>query len=260
MFLNQLAHPVSKALFLELATLVMMAEEEKGSIGERVSQIAEETDSNLYPLLISIQPSEEEMLYAYEKEADLEINDFDSVFDKNQSDFIEKYILNAVPNNFDEELKYIDSNDGFQPFIKILSDSTSKIIIEFTQDETIKKQIIEKLITNGEDILKLSPQMTRRIMVSLPEIKEQILKLTAKKLLESRSIILNNATNKERKIIAFELLGAGYSSGRFEDAEKRLVAYIYELLDVDAEYLEEFGEVMGRMFAINKEAADLINE
>lgn len=71
---------------------------------------------------------------------------------------------------------------------------------------------------------------------------------------------LQNITLKERKIIVFGSIGAGYSSGKFENNEKRLITHIFNLPQIKVEYIAKFSKTVGKILSINKEAIDLINE
>ncbi|QEY24611.1 hypothetical protein D0T90_09150 [Neisseria animalis] len=117
-----------------------------------------------------------------------------------------------------------------------------------------------KLVGEGFDILKITPDVIRYMMVSLPTISEGILLKTAEDVISYKGKEADDLTERDKKIIVFELIGAGFSSGAFEDSERKLLEHICQLLKVDSEYIEEFTEVMGRLAAVNKEVADLINE
>ena len=91
-------------------------------------------------------------------------------------------------------------------------------------------------------------------------MKQEILKRTVKELVAVKQETIERFESKEKKIILFELIGAGYSSGHFGDDEKSLLIYICELLKIENEYIEEFFEVSERLFAINKDLTILINE
>lgn len=94
MFLNQLSTPLQKALFLELAMLVMMASHDD----DASEQIAEyNSDAVLSKFLASISTKEEKMLKEYQKEA------FTSAMYQD-IDFVEKSFSEDI-NAFDESLE-----------------------------------------------------------------------------------------------------------------------------------------------------------
>ncbi|NEN75011.1 hypothetical protein F9B74_01530 [Pelistega sp. NLN82] len=67
-------------------------------------------------------------------------------------------------------------------------------------------------------------------------------------------------SEREKKIILTELIGAGFSSGHFDEEEKVLVKFIAAELGLDEESFEELTEAMEKFFIANKELSDLVFE
>lgn len=256
MFLNQLSTPLQKALFLELAMLVMMASHDD----DASEQIAEyNSDAVLSKFLASISTKEEKMLKEYQKEVftNTMYQDFDFYFD-----FLEKTFSEDI-DAFDEYLREAysySSADRFPTLRVVLKTVIDEVLAQYGNDVEVKQEVMQYLLTNGEDILNLNPQKIQGCMASLPKIKQEILQRSVQAVLEPKQTMGITLSEREKKIILCELIGAAYSSGAFEAEEKQLLESICQTLDIDSEYIEEFDDVVAKLFKANQELAELINE
>ena len=316
MFLNQLPTRLHKALFLELAMLVMMASHDDDA-SEQISEFT--SDEVLKRFLASISSKEAEMLQEYQNEL------FKS--DKNDIDFNSDFIelsLNQQYRAFDSSLNTSsfynpepdesyagddserneaislvafkptfsfsrpsvfslfgdeserkdasvsqlldhlnisrDSEKKFPTFWWVLDNAIDDILGKYANDADIKQEVMQYLISKGEDILTLTPTKIRESMASLPQIKQEILQKAVQTVFARKVAIGLTLSEREKKIILCELIGAAYSSGAFETEEKQLINTICQVCSVDSEYIEEFDTVMSTLFKVNKELAELINE
>ena len=316
MFLNQLPTRLHKALFLELAMLVMMASHDDDA-SEQISEFT--SDEVLKRFLASISSKEAEMLQEYQNEL------FKS--DKNDIDFNSDFIelsLNQQYRAFDSSLNTSsfynpepdesyagddserneaislvafkptfsfsrpsvfslfgdeserkdasvsqlldhlnisrDSEKKFPTFWWVLDNAIDDILGKYANDADIKQEVMQYLISKGEDILTLTPTKIRASMASLPQIKQEILQKSVQTVFARKVAIGLTLSEREKKIILCELIGAAYSSGAFETEEKQLINTICQVCSFDSEYIEEFDTVMLTLFKVNKELAELINE
>lgn len=286
MFLNQLPTRLHKALFLELAMLVMMASQDDDA-SEQISEFT--SDEVLKKFLASISSKEAEMLQEYQNEL------FKS--SKNDADFNSDFIelsLNQYYRSFDSSLNTSlsyapepdelhagddserkdaslsqlldhlnisrDSKKRFPTFCLVLVDAIDDVLGKYANDADIKQEVMQYLISNGEDILTLTPTKIRASMASLPQIKQEILQKAVQTVFAWKVAIGLTLSEREKKIILCELIGAAYSSGAFETEEKQLINTICQVCSFDSEYIEEFDTVMSTLFKANKELAELINE
>lgn len=318
MFLNQLPTRLHKALFLELAMLVMMASHDDDA-SEQISEFT--SDEVLKKFLASISSKEAEMLQEYQNEL------FKS--DKNDIDFNSDFIelsLNQQYRAFDSSLNtssfynpepdesyagddserneaiglmtvkvkptfsfsrasvfslFGDDSEGkdasvsqlldhlnisrdsekkFPTFWWVLDNAIDDILGKYANDADIKQEVMQYLISKGEDILTLTPTKIRASMASLPQIKQEILQKAVQTVFARKVAIGLTLSEREKKIILCELIGAAYSSGAFETEEKQLINTICQVCSFDSEYIEEFDTVMSTLFKVNKELAELINE
>ena len=251
MFLKDLKEQSQKILFLELATLLMMAE---GNENDKI-QILQNIDSDdmSYPFFQNIDKNEEEFLIKTCK--DLEEKDFivnlplRKKTNHPDSPVIETSVVRASGN----EIKKYELTD-------ILQKKADLVLKEYGKSEGFKKKIMGRIISSGEDIFNITPKVIQKFMLSAPIVKQDILKRTAHELITTNREKLGHFYGKEKKIMLFELIGAGYSSGHFGDDEKSLLLHMCEFLHIENEYIEEFLEVSERLFSINKDLAILINE
>lgn len=279
MFLNQLPTRLHKALFLELAMLVMMASHDDDA-SEQISEFT--SDEVLKKFLASISSKEAEMLQEYQNEL------FKS--DKNDIDFNSDFIelsLNQQYRAFDSSLNTSsfynpepdesyagddserneaislvafkptfsfsrpsvfslfgdeserkdacvsqlldhlnisrDSEKKFPTFWWVLDNAIDDILGKYANDADIKQEVMQYLISKGEDILTLTPTKIRASMASLPQIKQEILQKAVQTVFARKVAIGLTLSEREKKIILCELIGAAYSSGAFETEEKQLI-------------------------------------
>lgn len=252
MFLKELKEAVQKKLFLELAALIMMAEGNEATTCQKAKDI--KLDKKSYAFLQNIDENEINVLNAYLEE--LGIADINGLFSEshiiNKRSFghYESLFANAIAGNV---------NYSFQ-LINVLKEKIDSTLHEYSQLEDFKKEVILNIFSSGEEVLNINPEMIERFMLKNSIIKQEVLRRTAKELITIRQESLGQFNIKEKKIILFELIGAGYSSGYFGDDEKSLLLFICESLDIENEYIEEFLEVSEKLFTINKELTILINE
>ena len=286
MFLNQLPTRLHKALFLELAMLVMMASHDDDA-SEQISEFT--SDEVLKKFLASISSKEAEMLQEYQNELfksskndadfnsnfiELSLNQHYRAFD---SSLNTSYYYDPEPDELhagdDSERKDVslgqlldhlnisrDSEKKFPTFWWVLDNAIEDILGKYANDADIKQEVMQYLISKGEDILTLTPTKIRASMASLPQIKQEILQKAVQTVFARKVAIGLTLSEREKKIILCELIGAAYSSGAFETEEKQLINTICQVCSFDSEYIEEFDTVMSTLFKVNKELAELINE
>lgn len=266
MFLKNLKKKPQKILFLELATLIMMAEGSQSTVSEKTQKL--ESKSKSYIFFQNIDENEINVLNAYAEE--LEVENIDGLFLLNSTSTsasaASAIAIMKYQKNVFEHLR-ISQNDieatikgGRFELMTVLEEKTALALNEYSQLEDFKKEVMSNIFSSGEDVLNINPTMIERFMLNNPIIRQDTLKRTVKELIAIKQETIDDFESKEKKIILFELIGAGYSSGRFGDDEKALLIYICELLSIENEYIEEFLEVSERLFAINKDLAILINE
>ena len=273
MFLNQLPTQLHKALFLELAILVMMASHEDDT-SEQISKFT--SDEVLEKFLASISSKEAEMLQEYQNELFGSEHEHEELFN-----FV-KYSLSQLFEAFDSNLNpsliyepyppeilifsYDDDDlekkyaEQFPAFWRVLEESINDILEKNADNTDTKQEVMQYLICKGENILTLTPEKIRASMASLPQIIQEILKKSVKTIFEHKKEMGLTLSVREQKIILCELIGAAYSSGAFEAEEKQLINTICQVCSFDSEYIEEFNTIMSTLFKINKDLAELINE
>lgn len=269
MFLKNLKEKPQKTLFLELATLIMMAEGSQSTTSEKIQEL--ESKSKSYIFFQNIDENEINVLNAYAEE--LEVENIDGLFLLNSTSTSTSTSAAAAAISIMQYQKHvfehlrISQNDieanikgGRFELMTVLEEKTALALNEYSQLEDFKKEVMSNIFSSGEDVLNINPAMIERFMLNIPIIRQDILKRTVKELIAIKQETIDDFESKEKKIILFELIGAGYSSGCFGDDEKALLIYICELLSIENEYIEEFLEVSERLFAINKDLVILINE
>ena len=123
MFLNQLSNPLQKALFLELAMLVMMASHDD----DASEQIAEyNSDALLSKFLASINTKEAEMLEKYQEELSDKDDDFvQKALDKNYKSFF-LYERNGFSSYLNEDEDKYKTGESFPTLSWVLKKTLMK--------------------------------------------------------------------------------------------------------------------------------------
>lgn len=251
MFLKELKEIPQKVLFLELTTLIMMVEGDKATTSRHIEK--QKFDNNSYLFWQNIEEKEFTVLTEYAFEMEL--------IDSSSSQSIIQNIIDQPITIADFYLSsFVNIADGRYKLEQILQQQIELVLEEFSYLENFRKEMMEKIISDGEDFFKLSPEKIQQFMLLADVVKQEILKRTAKELIFLRKEYVDKLDSKKKKIILFELIGAGFSSGNFEEQEKKLLENICHFLDIDTEYMEEFLEVASRLLNVNKELVELINE
>lgn len=168
-------------------------------------------------------------------------------------------VIDTAKDTLVEAYSY-SSADRFPTLRVVLKTVIDEVLAQYGNNPGVKQEVIQYLLTNGEDILNLNPQKIQGCMASLPKIKQEILQRSVQAVLEPKQTMGITLSEREKKIILCELIGAAYSSGAFEAEEKQLLESICQTLDIDSEYIEEFDDVVAKLFKANQELAELINE
>lgn len=259
MFLHELKKNKQKILFIQLTTLIMMAEGSKETTAKALKK--SDDSSNITDIFWeNIDDKEMEILRQYigeiggVEQLQTTSKGFMGV-NTNTNTNVPGFLIGSVrgtetQNSIPKILKSILHDE--------LKNQSKTITKKYGNDENFKKDFVQKLVDNGEDILNITPKLIRKMMLTNPVIQQEVLESTADALITATDNSL--FAMREKKIVLFELIGAGFSSGAFEVQEKQLVTKICKLLDVDNEYIEEFTDVASRLFDVNKEINDLINE
>ncbi|HDR1062625.1 hypothetical protein ACFGZ0_08100 [Pasteurella multocida] len=141
---------------------------------------------------------------------------------------------------------------------RTLNEQFSKITEKYSDDPHIKKILIQRITDNGFNILNLSESSIKKEMAYLPEIKFEIIKETAKKIIQED--FNNNSTEKEKKLIIASLLDMAYSNCILTNNELELINFIANELALDPEYVNEFITPISQIALSMKEVIGLINE
>lgn len=244
MFLNQLSKPAYKELFLELTILIMMAEGDESTTAKKILDDVEEKDLLLQIFWLAISEPEMEMISQYAEEAAVE--DFRSI----------NKLIYFSDFNIDER----GINKTFENISYVLKQSIKFILDKYSDNKYIKTEILQILINNNYDVLDITPEITKKVILSLPQIRQEVLDNAVQILIKEKYNDIENIRMKEKKIILFELIGAGFSSGYFVEEERKVIENICQIMDIDLEYIEDFSEIIERMLTVNREANELINE
>lgn len=232
MFLKDLKEKPQRILFLELAALIMMAEGSQSMTSEKIQRL--EPRSKRYAIIPKLDSESKKYKCFQTLESEGKRYVFLQNIDENKMNTLDAYAKEL-------EIKYVD--DLFPLYSR-------NNVFELMN-------VLEKEIAS---FLNKYDQLGEGFGLTTSNIKNYILERTADELISIRKKSIGHLNSKEKKIILFELVGAGYSSGYFEDRGKSLLLHICKSLDIEIDYIDEFIEVSERFFSINTELETLINE
>lgn len=259
MFLKDLNKESQKLLFLELAALIMMAEGNKSTTSEKIKKL--EPFSKRYAVIPKLDSEIKKYKCFHTLDSESKKYLFLQNIDENEINSLEtyakeieiKFINDSLQSYFKKDIfELMNSSNEFK-LMNVLEGEINSVLDKYEQLDELKKEIISNNFLNSKETVE-------DFILTMSIVKSYILKRTAGELISIRQKSTGHLNSKEKKIILFELIGAGYSSEVFEDSEKSLLLYICNLLDIENEYIDEFVEVSERLFAINKDLETLINE
>ncbi|MFZ7109281.1 hypothetical protein [Avibacterium avium] len=247
MFLNQLSDQGARTLFLELAVMVAMIEGNKQSMAKQVADNMQGRKDYISPYATFIDDLELIRLEEYTKELSYHVDESDDFHD----------FLYDILSKKGRYYNYLGREE--ETLKSLFNKGKEKILDEYKNNSNIKQDILNKLVGEGIDLLSLDKNVMENLILELAEIKMQVFLKVLEYLVKERACI-SRLTEKDKKIIIFELIGMGLSNNNLDEKEFLLIQEIAKLFDIDAEYLEEFKDLVKVIYKVQKEASDLINE
>lgn len=181
--------------------------------------------------VFQLNQDEQRALEQYEAELENTLNGYRYSFDKYE---LEKYFEECFENQ---------ANSLFE---------------KYKDNPDIKEQVIANLTANNEDLLALSRTSIEQEFIKLPKIQIEFFNNIAQDIIEEYKA--SHFDEKIKKIIVFELIGAGFCDGNFDENEKHVFYKICQCLDVEEDYVDEFLQLAKSFFTLTKDITDLINE
>ena len=276
MFLHEFEHKAAKAIFLEYGCLLAMADK---SLAFTAEEISENPDNFVQPYSDCINDYELKKLKEYAKELDLALclkNEyFPSNYYTNHTYFL-RNILEKDSEKYDFNDECISSvygggygfdgleeclESGYFPALgRILKLALQEVLKKYGDDKETKQRVIHELISSGVDLMDINPEKIQNVMITLEDIKSEILKNAIVIVTVTKNSYLEEMTVKDKKLILFELLNFTLTKGKISVQEMELIQYFCICLKIDLAYIEEFMEVIQRLISADKEAKELINE
>lgn len=257
MFLKDLKEKPQRILFLELAALIMMAEGSRSTTSERIQEL--EPQSKRYALIPKLETESKKYACFQKLDADDRKYVFLQNIDENEIKALDIYAKELEIRNIDSLFSSRSRDKEFE-LMNVLEEKISLALKKYNHLDKFKEKLKLNNVSSDGGMLNIHTGVTENSVLTLSNVKNYVLKYTAKKLFSMRKESISYLKSKEKKIMLFELIGVCYSSGHFNDVEKDLLIYICELLSIENEYIEEFLDISERLFAINKELTILINE
>lgn len=240
MFLSHLHEDKQKKLFLQLATVVMMAEGHSSTASSLIDEKIENlNDDHTLIFWQSLKDSELLALGICAFECGYVHIDPKQIGD---TEHTKQLILDKIKNS--------NLSD-------ILAEEVTAVLSTYGKDEATKKKVLDNLINNDVNLVDIDADSMKSEFLKLPELKKEALENTAQVLIEDSNILFSE---KNKKIILFELIGAGFSDGYFDQSEEHLIHKICHWLNIEKEYVNEFLELSTSMFTLCNDISDLINE
>lgn len=290
MFLNKLSNNGVKELFLELAVLVAISENEKVN-----------RKDNGYKLMFSNYLSDYEIDLLFQYAEEMGKKDYLLGLLNDEKTYLSRTVevpsklgsvapivaatgllglaAVAVANKTKktEEVKFPVSTD----FSLCLSYVLSEVYQDNKNDKEIEKELLSRISEKGLNIFELEKDALLSEIAHIPSVKEEIIKKTATGLIYMKkwgeppfmakahiaaaiSPFIKHTpieiNERDKKIILFELIFIAYINGNFNSFEKELIESIAMNLQLDMEYIPEFIDVVSGIASCFREANQLISE
>lgn len=275
MFLHQLSAPLQKGMFLELAVLAaMIASNENNGASISKNEKNESVDPLLESMFRNINHDMKSLLRSCQNEAmrhDVSGNELafclhdhlSNIMDIDNGDCNYDSALGEYGKKFDfENFPHGDDSGGdvFPSFQLSLAQSIQEVLCEYADKPAAKQDVMRELVENGEDILNISTEKIRIIMIHLPYVEKEILSRAIYWIVEPKLKMGMTLDQKEKKIILFELICILNSAGGLTKEGKELLHEICRALSIDREFIDEFSNVVEQISIAKKTAMDLIYE
>ncbi|WP_386686363.1 TerB family tellurite resistance protein [Lonepinella sp. MS14437] len=131
---------------------------------------------------------------------------------------------------------------------------------EYSNNPNVKQTLIQQVISDGGDIFAITPDLMREKMISLPNIKSEVINEVLAELSDLKENIISNLTMLQKRSIIFELCGIALSDGTLGEYELKVLRRVCKIFQIDFDYLEEFKDVVRKINTVTIEAFNLINE
>lgn len=185
---------------------------------------------------------------------------FDHYFNANKRNVLNLYLeeLDIERKNLDKILNSYDNN-----LSKSITRAVDIVFSKYRDDRNIQKEtlmLIEKL---GVSIISTSPAAINKCMTYIPMIKEEILCVALKGILDKRDLKLSE---KDKKTFLFELIYLSLLYGNYESIIF-ILRKLCDLFSIDFEYIDEFKDMAkeyyfarNKLNSINENIRELIEE
>lgn len=289
MFLNKLSNDGVKELFLELAFLVSISKNEKSN-----------RKDNSYKLMFSNYLSGYEIDLLFQYAGEMGKNDYLLGLlndDKNYlSHTVEPPKLGAIASivpatdllglaavsAVNKTKKTEDTKNPKKTELSLcLYDISSEVYESKKNDKEIEKELLSKISEKGLNIFELKRDDLLSEIAQIPSVKGEIIRKTAARLINMKKMgdyyfmqripivavaslyIRHNPieiSERDKKIILFELIFIAYANGNFNSFEKELIESIAINLKLDMEYIPKFIDIASGISSYLREANQLISE
>lgn len=220
MFLNQLNNEKSESLFLDLAIIVAMSHHDSEPLFSNHCENIEDI--------------------------------FKAKIDNYEISILEKY-----KSELGNDLLVLDVL--IERILIVIMNNVQKILHKYSKDISIQEMVLKKLMERG-DTLNINAEKISHALLEIDEIYNEVMIKSAEEIISNKLPKNILVPERDKKIIIFELIVVALSNGCISEVEYNFISEISRLLNVDLEYVNEFSNIIEKLFLANKEAIELINE
>lgn len=141
-----------------------------------------------------------------------------------------------------------------------LNEASSKVIREYSENKEIKNKVIQLLLDEDIDIMKLTPEIIQDKLLSLPEIQCTITLEAMKYIANENNELIRKLPSKERKYIIFEFIALAIKLNILNLSDSPSISYLFSIFNVGSDYLSEFEDIAHRYNKLDSELLEIINE
>lgn len=141
-----------------------------------------------------------------------------------------------------------------------LSEASSNVILEYSENKEIKNKVIQLLLDEDIDIMKLTPDIIQDKLLSLPEVQSTITLEAMKYIANENNELIRKLPSKERKYIIFKFITLAIKLNISNLSDSPSISYLFSIFNVGSDYLSEFEDIVHRYNKLDSDLLEIINE
>lgn len=264
---------IARALLLELSAIILIAKTktDPSLYDEEDERPLDIYDSHLKFFWRDFSDNDHKILLRLAE--NINISEFFSNFFESNSTIVltcydKNLYIDFLPDDMDDDDWETNStaDNGkeklFIPLLNVNSDIIDLLLKdeELMNDKDFRADLVAEISKGGYDIFNITPEISEQIALSFPIIRRIILEQSINYIISSKFNTIATWDNKYKKLILSEVMRLAIEQALYTEEEQYLIEVMFNAMDVDLEYMDEFKEILLKIAQHNAELNTLINE